>query len=73
MKIISQVKRQLKVTTYNLWVSLREQGIDISKEGFYKLERSSSDYIRADILLALMKLAGLSWAEVGKLIEREYK
>lgn len=73
MKIISQVKRQLKITTYNLWILLQERGIKISKQGFYKLERSKSDYIRADILLVLMELAELDWKLVGELIEKEYK
>lgn len=73
MKIISQVKRQLKITTYNLWILLQERGIKISKQGFYKLERSKSDYIRADILLVLMELAELDWELVGELIEKEYK
>ncbi len=73
MKLISQVKRQLKITTYNLWILLQERGIKISKQGFYKLERNKSDYIRADILLVLMELADLDWELVGELIEKEYK
>lgn len=73
MEIISYIKRQQKVNTYNLWKLLIENGVKISKQGFYKLERSESDYIRADILLALMKIADLDWLQVGRLIEKEYK
>jgi len=69
MNIIFQVKTELKITTYNLWLLLQERGIKISKQGFYKLERSESDYIRADILLALMKIADLNWRDMGRLIE----
>ena len=73
MKIISQVKRELKINTYNLWILIQKRGIKISKQGFYKLERNKSNYIRADILLVLMQLADLDWELVGELIEKEYK
>ena len=72
MKFLEVVRKEADATNYALSSKLRDLGVNITVSGVDAYERKNSQSMRLDVLAGLRKLSGLSWNELGKLIDEEF-
>lgn len=72
MKFLETIRQKTELTNYGLAKKLNELGVPITISGMDAYERKNSQSMRLDVLAGLVKLSGMAWNEVGKLIEMEF-
>jgi len=72
MNFISHILTKLGTTTYSLAKELRANGVEITHQGVDNYNRSRARGLRLDVLAGIRKLSGLSWEEMGAMIDDEY-
>lgn len=72
MNFLTHILARLGTTTYGLAKELRANGVEITHQGVDNYNRSKARGLRLDVLAGLRKLSGLSWEEIGGLIDEEF-
>lgn len=72
MQLIEKIRQVTKLKNYGLSKTLREMGINVTTQGIDGYARPECRGMRLDILAGLRKTTGLSWNEIGKLIDSEF-
>ena len=72
MKFVKKIKKLRRLKTYSFAKLINESGTTITRECIYYYELDKCKSMKLEVLCAMRRVGGLSWAELGKLLDAEF-
>lgn len=73
MKLIDAIMKETGLSSWDLYRKILENGVLLSRFGWWKMTERSAKSIRVDILTALIKISGMSEKKALKLLNDDLK